>query len=100
VVQRTREIGIRMAFGSTIGQAMRHIGSAGLVAAAAGMVAGIALSFMTLRLLASELYGVETYDPATLITVPLLLALIALGASFFPTLRISRIQPADTLRTE
>jgi predicted permease len=100
VVQRTREIGIRIAFGSTIEQAMLHIGSAGLIAAGAGLVAGIALSFLALRLLSSELYGVRTYDPVTLIAVPLLLALIAAAASFFPTLRISRIQPADTLRAE
>lgn len=100
VVQRTREIGIRMAFGSTIGQAMLHIGSTGLMAAGAGLAAGIGLSFITLRLLESELYGVTTYDPVTLAAVPLLLALLAIAASFLPTLRISRIQPADTLRTE
>lgn len=100
VVQRTREIGIRMAFGSTMQQAMVHIGSAGLLAAGAGLVAGIGLSFVTLRLLASELYGVHVYDPITLLAVPLILALIAVVASFSPTLRISRIQPADTLRAE
>ena len=100
VVQRTREIGIRMAFGSTIEQAMLHIGSAGLVAAGTGLMVGTGLSFFTLRLLASELYGVNTYDPITLMAVPLLLAALAIGASFFPTLRISRIQPADILRAD
>jgi ABC-type lipoprotein release transport system permease subunit len=48
----------------------------------------------------SEIYGTRTYDPVTLIAVPLLLALIAGAASFLPTLRIRRIQPADTLRSE
>jgi ABC-type antimicrobial peptide transport system permease subunit len=63
-------------------------------------MAGIALSFFALRVLSSEIYGIRTYNPVTLIAVPLLLALIAGAASFLPTLRISRIQPADTLRSE
>ena len=100
VVQRTREIGIRMALGSTVQQAMLHVGSSGVIAAVSGLISGIALSFLTLRVLAGEIYGIRIYDPVTLITVPLLLALIAGGASFLPTLRISRIQPADTLRSE
>jgi MacB-like periplasmic core domain len=100
VVQRTREIGIRIALGSTIQQAMLHVGSSGVTAAVAGLISGIALSFLALRVLSSEIYGIRTYDPVTLIAVPLLLALIAGAASFLPTLRISRIQPADTLRSE
>jgi len=100
VVQRTREIGIRIALGSTIQNAMLHVGSSGVVAAAAGLVSGIALSFLALRVLSSEIYGIRTYDPVTFIAVPLLLTSIAGAASFLPTLRISRIQPADTLRAE
>ncbi len=100
VVQRTREIGIRIALGSTIEEAMIHIGSSGLVAAGAGLIAGTAFSFVAMRVLASEIYGVKTYDPITFGAVLLILALIALVASFLPTLRISRIQPADTLRAE
>jgi ABC-type antimicrobial peptide transport system permease subunit len=100
VVQRTREIGIRIALGSTISGAMLHIGSSGMIAAGAGLASGLALSFLALRGLSSQIYGVRTNDPATLITVLLLLAFIAVAASFLPTLRISRIQPADTLRAE
>jgi ABC-type antimicrobial peptide transport system permease subunit len=99
-MQRTREIGIRIALGSTLQEAMLQIGSSGIIAAASGLVAGIALSFPALRLLSAQIYGVKTYDPVTLIAVPLVLALIAVTASFLPTLRISRIQPADTLRAE
>jgi ABC-type lipoprotein release transport system permease subunit len=58
------------------------------------------LSFLALRVLSSQIYGVRANDPATPITVLLLLAFIAVAASFLPTLRISRIQPADTLRAE
>ena len=100
VVQRKREIGIRIALGSTLREAMVHVGSSGLAAAGAGLVAGIGLSFVALRALASQIYGVKIYDPVTFIAVLLVLALIALAASFLPTLRISRIQPADTLRAE
>jgi ABC-type antimicrobial peptide transport system permease subunit len=100
VVQRTREIGIRIALGSTIREAMIHVGSSGLFAAGIGLIAGIALSFAAMRALSSQIYGVQTYDPITFGAVLLILALIAPAASFLPTLRISRIQPADTLRAE
>jgi predicted permease len=100
VVQRTREIGIRIALGSTTAQAMLHVGSSGVVAAAGGLVSGLVLAFLAMRILSSQIYGVSTYDPVTFITVPLILALTAGAASFLPALRISRIQPADTLRTE
>ncbi|MGD0759196.1 MAG: ABC transporter permease [Candidatus Sulfotelmatobacter sp.] len=100
VVQRTREIGIRMALGSSISKAMVDVGSAGVVAAGFGLIAGVALSFVALRVLRSELYGVRDYDPLTLTIVPIILAVIAAAASFLPTLRITRIDPSTTLRTE
>jgi predicted permease len=100
VVQRTREIGIRIALGSTTAQAMVHVGAPGVIAAAGGLVSGIALAGLTMRILSSQIYGISAYDPVTFITVPLLLALTAGAASFLPALRIGRIQPADTLRSE
>lgn len=100
VVQRTREIGIRMALGSTVGHAIVEIGSSGIYAAGFGVCTGLALSFLVLRVLQSELYGVGVYDPVTLIAAPALLTVIALIASLVPALRISRIDPALTLRSE
>jgi ABC-type antimicrobial peptide transport system permease subunit len=100
IVQRTREIGIRMALGSSIGKAVLDVGSAGVVAAVFGLVSGLALSFFALRLLRSELYGVRDFDPLTLTLVPAFIAVIAAVASFLPTLRITRIDPAVTLRME
>jgi predicted permease len=100
VVQRTREIGIRIALGSTTAQAMLRVGASGVVAAAGGLVSGVVLAFLAMRILSSQIYGVGTHDPVTFITVPLILALTAGAASFLPALRISRIQPADTLRAE
>jgi predicted permease len=100
VVQRTREIGIRIALGSTTAQAMLHVGASGVVAAAGGLVSGLVLAFLAMRVISSQIYGVSTHDPLTFVTVLLVLALTAGAASFLPALRISRIQPADTLRAE
>jgi predicted permease len=100
VVQRTREIGIRIALGSTIRQAMVEVGSSGAIAAGGGLLLGIGLSLVAVRVLSSEIYGVRTYDPVTFVAVPVLLTSIAAIACFLPTLRISRIEPAETLRAE
>lgn len=100
VLQRTREIGIRIALGSTIRQAMLHIGSSGLIASTIGLLAGLALSAVALRALHSVLYGVGIYDPATLTAVIATLAVVTLLATTLPTLRITRIDPARTLREE
>jgi predicted permease len=100
VVQRTREIGIRIALGSTLGQAMRKIASPGVAAALGGVLVGLAGSFFVLRVMKSAIYGVGTYDPVTLVSVPLLLVAIAAAASLLPALRIARIDPAETLRAE
>jgi predicted permease len=100
VVQRTREIGIRLVLGSTSLQAMRSVGSSGAVATFAGIAAGVLLSFVALRVLSSEIYGVSVYDPVTLVVVPVLLLMVGTLAICLPALRITRLQPADTLRSE
>jgi predicted permease len=100
IVQRTREIGIRMALGSSIRQAMIDVGSAGVIAAGAGIGAGLALSLPALRVLHSQIYGIRNYDPLTLAVVPALLVLVAASASWLPTSRITQIDPARTLRME
>jgi predicted permease len=100
VVQRTREIGIRIALGSTFTNAMITIGASGVIATAFGLAAGLAGSLLATQVLRSQLYGVRDHDPITLAAVPVVLAVVALAASFLPTLRITRIQPAKTLRME
>jgi predicted permease len=100
VVQRTREIGIRMALGSSVRQAMVEVGTSGIAAVALGLAGGLALSAVSVRLIKSELYGVQVYDPLTFVAVLLLLILAAAAATFLPTRRIAHIDPASTLRAE
>lgn len=100
VAQKTREIGIRIALGSTIRQAMIHIGSPGLRASALGLVLGLLLSAAALRTMHSVLYGVDVYDAPTILAVVLVFLSVALIATTLPTLRIAAIDPAKTLRDE
>jgi predicted permease len=100
VAQRTREIGIRMALGSTVQKAMIHIGRPGVGAAALGLVAGLILCAGALRAMRSVLYGVEVYDVPTIVVVALTLAIVAFAATIAPALRVARIDPAKTLREE
>jgi predicted permease len=100
VTQRTREIGIRIALGSTIRQAMTHVSSSGVSAAAIGVALGLVLCFITLRMMRSVLYGVGVYDAPSLFAVIGTLAAVTLLAAVIPALRIARIDPATTLREE
>jgi ABC-type antimicrobial peptide transport system permease subunit len=100
VAQRTREIGIRMALGSTVGQAMMEIGFSGAGASLVGVVLGLALSAGALRVMRSVLYGVGVYDTPTLAAVVLTLTVVTVLATALPTLKIAKIDPATTLREE
>jgi ABC-type antimicrobial peptide transport system permease subunit len=100
VVQRTREIGIRMALGSSVRQAMIEVGTSGIAAVGSGVAAGLALAAVAVRIIKSQLYGVQIYDPVTFVVVLLLLILAATAATFLPTRRIAHIDPASTLRAE
>ena len=100
VAQRTREIGIRMALGSTVGRAMAQIGRSGAGASVAGLFLGLLLCAAALRVMRSVLYGIGVYDAPTLAAVVLVLLLVTLAATTLPTLRIARINPANTLREE
>jgi len=100
VTQKTREIGIRMALGSSSRQAMLKIGGPGVRASLLGLALGLILCSGVLRFLNSVLYGVGAYDGATILSVVLTLALVTAAAATVPALRVARIDPAQTLRDE
>jgi macrolide transport system ATP-binding/permease protein len=100
VAQRTREIGIRIALGSTVRQAMRHVAMPGIRSSAIGVGLGLVLCVGALRAMRSVLFGVGIYDAPSLSGVVVLLLLVTLFATVIPTLRIARTDPAATLREE
>lgn len=100
VAHRKREIGIRMALGSTLGKAMLQVGFSGAVAAILGLAAGLVLCVGVLRVTRSALYGVGVYDAPTLGVVVVTLLLVTLLATALPALKIAKIEPANTLREE
>jgi ABC-type lipoprotein release transport system permease subunit len=100
VLQRTREIGVRMALGagrrSVVGLVLRQ----GTALALVGIVAGGAASAGLNRLLASQLFGVSPFDPLTFAGMVAVLMLTAFAASFIPAYAASRIDPLTALRYE
>jgi ABC-type antimicrobial peptide transport system permease subunit len=89
-----------MALGSTVGQAMLQIGRSGVGASLLGVVLGLVLSAGALRVMRGVLYGISVYDVPTMATVVFTLVLVTLLATNLPTLKIAKIDPANTLREE
>lgn len=100
VSQQNREIGIRMALGATSGNVLRLVMVAGMRFILIGVAAGLVISFLLLRLIKSQLFGVTTYDPLTLAGVVVLLSIVGLGACYLPSLRATRVDPTVSLRYE
>ena len=100
VGQGSRELGIRLALGATRANIMTLIVRGGLSLALWGVGIGVAGAFVVSRLMRSLLFGIGAIDGATFIAVPVLLAGIALLASYIPARRASRIDPATSLRYE
>ena len=100
VRQRTREIGIRVALGATRADVLRLVLGQSAKLSGVGLVLGLAGAIAGGRLLSGLLYGIKPTDPATLIMVPLLLAAVALAASYLPARRAARVDPTRTLRDE
>ena len=98
VTRQTQEIGIRMALGATQGHVLLGVITNTLRLALAGIVLGIAASFVMARLIASLLFGTAPTDPATFTAMALLLCGVACLAGYVPARRAARIDPMRALR--
>jgi putative ABC transport system permease protein len=98
--QRTREIGLRVALGAQYGDVMRLVLGQGAKLTAIGLVVGIGAALGLTQLMGTILYGVKAIDPLTFILVAMVLALLALAASYLPARRATRVDPLVTLRYE
>ncbi len=100
VAQSTRDIGIRMALGATPALVMRGVISYGLRLTFVGLALGLAGTLGGTRVLSSFLYGIRPTDPITLAAASLILAAVALTASYLPARRATRVDPMVALRHE
>jgi predicted permease len=100
VFNRSGEIGIRMALGSTPGQAARLIASSAARWIAAGSAVGLLLAWWTSRLVASLLYGVKGADAWSFGAALAIAMLVSVAAAWLPARRAARIDPAALLRRE
>jgi putative ABC transport system permease protein len=100
VVQRTHEIGIRMALGAGTVDVLRLMVNSSMAWVLVGLMAGVAGSAGLTRLLAGLLYEVRPLDPVVLGAVSLLLGGVALLASYLPARRAAKIDPLAALRCE
>jgi ABC-type antimicrobial peptide transport system permease subunit len=100
VARRVKEIGIRIAVGASPGEIMRLVLSLGLRLSLAGVALGSAAAVAASYLVASQLYGVGTHDPATFSTVIAVLGVTSVIATLIPTLGAIRVDPVRALRNE
>jgi putative ABC transport system permease protein len=100
VSQQNREIGIRMALGAPRSNVRNLVISGGMRFIAIGIVTGVVAAIFLLRLAKSQIWGVTTYDPITLLAVTCLLVAIGLLACYLPSRRAIRVDPLIALRDE
>jgi len=100
VAQRTHEIGLRMALGAGTVDVLRLVVSGNMLWVLGGLAAGLAGSAGLTRLASGMLYQVRPLDPGVIGTVSVLLATVALLASYLPARRAARIDPMSALRCE
>jgi ABC-type antimicrobial peptide transport system permease subunit len=98
VVQRTREIGIRMALGADHGRVLGMVIREGATLAGLGTLAGLAAALTLTRILRTLLFEVTPTDPATYLAIVLVVVGAALVASWLPARRAARVDPTEALR--
>jgi len=100
VTQRTKEIGVRIAIGAQPRDVLAMVMGRTLRLACIGVGVGLMVALLGARVLASQLYGVGARDPLTYAGIAVLLAAVALFASWLPARRATRVDPAVALRAE
>jgi len=100
VARRRNEIGIRMALGARPGSVLRMVLGESLVVVALGLTVGIPAALACGRLVSSQLYGVEPYDPLTIAGAAAVMLAVALTAGFLPARRAALLDPCSALREE
>ena len=100
VVQRTSEIGVRMALGADASDTMRLIVRQAMLAVVVGVVLGVAGALGAARFITGLLYGVEPTDPSTYLFVSVIVLGVGLVAAAIPALRATRVDPLVALREE
>jgi len=100
VNERINEIGIRMALGAQPGDLLRLVVGQGARMAAYGIAAGLVAAFAVTRLMSNMLFGVNPADAYTFAGISILLAVVALGASYLPSRRAMALNPVTALRHE
>jgi putative ABC transport system permease protein len=100
VVQRTQEIGVRMALGAGRAQMLAMVMRRGFMLAAVGIATGMIGAFAGARYLESMLFGIEARDPATFAAVATMFAVVAMTAAYLPARRATRVDPVVALREE
>jgi putative ABC transport system permease protein len=99
-VQRRHEIGIRMALGASSADVLRLVVGQGMRLVAVGLGVGLIGAWVLSRVLVSQMYGITARDPVTYAAVALLLAGVALLATYVPARRATRVDPMLALRSE
>ncbi|HEV8385795.1 MAG TPA: ABC transporter permease [Candidatus Acidoferrales bacterium] len=100
VAQRTNEIGIRMALGAQPGSIARLILGEAAPLLVIGLAVGTALSLAAARAAGAMLFGLTPHDPLTMVMAAVLLAVVAVAASYLPARRAAKVEPITALRYE